>query len=237
MQLAVMPYCGSPPVPAEAIVRWNFDPWLMAVLAAAYIACSRLGARSAPLMASIAVLLVLFASPLCALGSALFSVRVSHHLILTALAAPLIAVALPLARGSVTGWTAGHAVIWWVWHTPTAYAFALASDAGYWLMQGTLLLSAVGFWRAARAAPPPVAVAGLLATMVQMGLLAALLTFSGVPVYGWHLITTEAWGLTPLEDQQLAGLIMWVPGAGAYLGAALWFAGGWFGEQKRLVRT
>lgn len=237
MQPSAIPYCGSPPVPAELLARWNFDPWLIAALAVAYVACRWLGARAAPLAAGFVVLVVLFTSPFCALGSALFSVRVGHHLILTALAAPLIALAFPRGGGSVAGWTAGHAVIWWAWHTPGAYAFALGSDAGYWLMQTTLLVSAVGFWRAVHAAPAPVAVAGLLATMVQMGLLAALLTFAGVPIYAWHMITTQPWGLTPLEDQQLAGLIMWVPGAGAYLGAALWFAGGWLGEHKRPATT
>ena len=220
-------------MPAELLARWNFDPLLFAALAAAYVIGRRCEARPLPLAAGLAILLALFASPLCALGSALFSVRVSHHLILTTLAAPVIAAAFPRGGGSVTAWTAGHAVVWWAWHTPTAYAFALASDAGYWLMQTTLLLSAVGFWRAVRAALPPVAVAGLLATMVQMGLLGALLTFAGMPVYAWHLVTTQPWGLTPLEDQQLAGLIMWVPGAGAYLGAALWLASDWFGQQKR----
>lgn len=237
MQLVAIPYCGSPPLPAELVTRWNFDPLLFAVLAAAYIACRKWGARPAPLTVGFAILLVLFTSPFCALGSALFSVRVGHHLILTALAAPLIALAFPRGGGSVTGWTAGHAVVWWGWHTPAAYGFALASDGGYWLMQVMLLLSAVGFWRAVRAAPAPVAVAGLLATMLQMGLLAALLTFAGVPIYAWHLITTQPWGLTPLEDQQLAGLIMWVPGAGAYLGAALWLASGWFSNQTRPAGT
>lgn len=224
-------------MPAELLARWNLDPFVFAVLATAYGAGRWLGARPGPLVAGLVILLVLFASPFCALGSALFSVRVTHHLILTAVAAPLIAAAFPRGGGSVTAWTAGHAVIWWIWHTPTAYAFALASDAGYWLMQATLLLSAIGFWRAVRGASAPVAIGGLLATMVQMGLLAALLTFSGLPVYAWHFLTTQPWGLTPLEDQQLAGLIMWVPGAGAYLGAALWLASDWFGKQRRPVEA
>ena len=78
---------------------------------------------------------------------ALFSARVTHHLILTTLAAPLIAYALPGARGLVT-WAVVHAGIFWAWHAPQAYSLALASDAGYWFMQLTLLGSAVGLWRA-----------------------------------------------------------------------------------------
>lgn len=237
MQLPAIPYCGSSPLPAELAARWNLDPLLLGTLAAAFVLCRKLGAQPRILAAGFAVLLVIFVSPLCALGSALFSARIVHHLLLTGLAAPLIALAFPRGGGSVATWTIAHAAIWWLWHTPFAYGFALASDAGYWIMQASLLASAIGFWRAVRTAPAPVAVAGLLATTVQMGLLGALLTFAGTPIYAWHLVTTQPWGLTPLEDQQLAGLIMWVPGAGVYLGAALWLAGGWLGERQRPAGT
>jgi putative membrane protein len=54
-----------------------------------------------------------------------------------------------------------------------------------------------------------------------MGALGALITFAGEPLYAPHFATTLAWGLTPLEDQQAGGLIMWAPAAGAYLAAAL----------------
>ena len=59
--------------------------------------------------------------------------------------------------------------------------------------------------------------AGLLATMVQMGLLGALIVFAGRPLYAPHWFSAPAWGLSPLEDQQIAGLVMWVAGSGAYL--------------------
>jgi len=55
-----------------------------------------------------------------------------------------------------------------------------------------------------------------------MGLLGALITFAGTPLYAPHAVSTLAWGLTPLEDQQLAGLVMWAPAAALYLAAALW---------------
>jgi putative membrane protein len=41
-----------------------------------------------------------------------------------------------------------------------------------------------------------------------------------------HLVSTAPWGLSPLADQQLAGLLMWVPAILPYLGVALWLA--WF---------
>jgi putative membrane protein len=92
-------------------------------------------------------------------------------------------------------------------------------------MQISLLGSSVWFWRAVRAAPAPAAVAALVAAMVLMGLLGALLTFAGQPLYAPHFATTTPWGLTPLEDQQTAGLIMWAPAAALYLAAALWRGG------------
>lgn len=237
MPAAAIPYCGAPPLPAELAARWNLDPLLLAGLIAAFLICRRLGARPAPLLGGFAVLFLLFVSPLCALSSSLFAMRVTHHVALTALAAPLIAMALPRGGGRLTGWTIGHAAIFWAWHTPAAYGFALASDSAYWLMQASLLGSAIGLWRAVRMASPPAAVGALLATMVQMGLLGALLTFAATPLYAWHAVTTQLWGLSPLEDQQLAGLIMWVPGAGLYLGAALRRIGGLLGDRQGLARA
>jgi len=46
---------------------------------------------------------------------------------------------------------------------------------------------------------------------IENGFLGALLTFSGRPLYAAYLPTTAAWGLTPLEDQQIGGLGMWIP--------------------------
>jgi cytochrome c oxidase assembly factor CtaG len=57
--------------------------------------------------------------------------------------------------------------------------------------------------------------------MMHTGLLGALLTFSSRVWYPRYSETTEAWGLTPLEDQQLSGLVMWVPPGVVYLFAAL----------------
>jgi putative membrane protein len=57
----------------------------------------------------------------------------------------------------------------------------------------------------------PAALAGVL-TAAQMSLLGALLTLAPRPLFDPHALTTAPWDLSPLEDQQLGGLIMWVPG-------------------------
>ncbi|MCW1430246.1 cytochrome c oxidase assembly protein [Novosphingobium sp. JCM 18896] len=232
-----LPYCGAPPLPVELWDHWNLDPFVIAGLLGAFWAGRALGARMTPWSTGIAILALLFVSPLCALSSALFAMRVAHHVILTGVVAPLLAMALPRAPGSVARWAAAHALAFWLWHAPPIYGEALASDMVYWLMQATLLGSALMFWRAVRAAAPPLAVASLLATMVQMGLLGALLTFTTTPLYAWHLTTTQGWGLSPLADQQLAGLIMWVVGGALYLAAALKVAGGILGGAVRTARA
>ena len=56
---------------------------------------------------------------------------------------------------------------------------------------------------------------------VQMGLLGALITLAPRALYAPHALTTTAWGLTPLQDQQLGGSIMWVPGCVVFLAVAM----------------
>ena len=235
-----IPYCGAAPVPVELLARWNLDPLVLAILLAGFCAVwlrpadAATGRRG---LAALALLAFLFVSPFCALTSALFSARAVHHIALTALAAPLLAALLPARRpaalGELTTWTVVHAGVFWLWHAPAAYAWALSDDAAYWLMQASLLLTAMALWRAILHASVAGAIAALLATMVQMGLLGALLAFSGSAFYAPHLIGPFAWGLSPLADQQLAGLIMWVPGAGLYLGAALALLARWFADERK----
>jgi putative membrane protein len=234
-----MPYCGVAPLPAELWQRWNLDPALIVGLVAAALAYARLAPATAVqrrFWTAWGLAALLFVSPLCALSSALFSVRVVHHALLVAVIAPLLAgssgdrLKLP---GSLALWTGLHALVLWFWHAPQIYGWALSSDLAFWTMQLSLLASAVGFWTAVRRAPEPSAVTMLLLTMIQMGLLGALITFAGAPLYAPHLLSTAAWGYSPLEDQQLAGIIMWAPASALYLGAALFLLGRWFARAER----
>lgn len=236
------PYCGAAPLPGELLSRWNFDPLLLTGLAALALFWHFGIGRDTPerrkwFGAAFGLMLLLFVSPFCALSSALFSARVVHHVLLTAVIAPLLVLSLPPERLRIPGplafWTAAQALVFWAWHAPAFYALALSNDAIYWLMQLSLLGSAVGFWAALRRSSAPAAVAALLVTTVQMGLLGALITFAGSPLYSPHFTTTAPWGLEPLEDQQLAGLIMWAPAAAVYLAAALAVAGRWLAREDR----
>jgi putative membrane protein len=235
-----IPYCGSGPAPDEWLSRWNFDPLLLAALALglALILVRTSGRERVLGTVALLILTVIFVSPLCALSSSLFAARTVHHVLLVAVSAPLLAWTLPRVRiGPLALATAAQAGVFWAWHAPSAYAAALSNDGVYWLMQVSLLGSAAWFWVAVRGASAPAAVAALLLAMVAMGLLGALLTFTGQPIYAPHLLTTADWGLSPLEDQQAAGLIMWVPAAAVYLAAALLILGRWIGPDVRPEAT
>lgn len=226
----VIAYCGPAAIPEDFWIRWNTDPVLAVLLGCLALAVTR--GRSADARAgwcAIGLMVLVFVSPLCALSSALFSARVFHHVLLIAAVAPLLALAFPMRRlGSppLAALVGGHAVILWLWHTPGVYAWGLASVPAYWLMQLSLLGSAWLLWRVIFSSSTQTgpALLALVATVAQMGLLAALIVFAPQPIYMVHFATTLAWGLSPLSDQQLAGLLMWLPASLPYLGIGLWLA-------------
>jgi putative membrane protein len=217
-------------MPGDLWSSWNFDPLLIAVfavMAAGALAMSRKSAaeaaRSPSGVLAVLVLLIAFVSPICALASALFSARIVHHLLLVAAAAPLLALALPtrFARLPLSATFLAHTLVMWVWHAPIPYQWALSSVPVYWLMEVSLFFSAFVMWQGILAARAGPALSALLGSIVQMGMLGALLTFATRPLYEAHATTTLPYGLTPLGDQQLAGLLMWVPAALPYLAVAL----------------
>jgi len=117
-----------------------------------------------------------------------------------------------------------HAAAIWFWHAPGPYVAAVQIPAWHVLEHACFLFSGWLFWwavlRPSRAGVLPAALA-LLFTVMHTGLLGALLSFASDPLYGT--------GPTALADQQLAGLVMWVPGGLAYLAAAAWAAWRWLG--------
>ena len=225
-------YCGPPLVPGEVLARFNLDPVAIGALVALallqlHALRSASGGRRALAAGGWAVAGAAFFSPLCALSVALFSARVGQHMILVLVAAPLIAAGWPRRSGfsarRLAIDTACFGLALWFWHMPAPYAGTFRSDALYWTMHVTLFGSAVLLWRdlihhEAEHAFAPVA-AGLL-TSVHMGLLGAVLTFAGVPLFAQHLATAPLWGMSAMTDQQLGGLLMWVPGIALFIGAA-----------------
>jgi putative membrane protein len=237
-----VPYCGEAPGPQAWLERWNLDPVLLAGLALLALALVRpmAGARERSARLSLrcawGLVVLLYVTPLCALSSAFFTVRVVHHMALVLVLASLLAHGLaPWLRNTpapVGRCTAVAVATFWAWHAPAPYAAALSSVPVYALMQLSLLVTALGFWLAVRRADPLVAIAAILSTMVLTGLLGALITFAGRPLYEPHLASTLAWGVSPLQDQQLAGITMWAPGSIGYLVAALWIGWRWLRADR-----
>jgi cytochrome c oxidase assembly factor CtaG len=116
-----------------------------------------------------------------------------------------------------------HVAVLWAWHVPALYEVALRTPALHAVEHASLLVTAVAFWAVLLRHPPGAVSAMLLlfAATGQSTALGALLTLAAEPSYPGHAHTVAAWELTPLADQQLAGVIMWVVGGMGYLWAAL----------------
>ncbi|WP_294257099.1 cytochrome c oxidase assembly protein [uncultured Sphingomonas sp.] len=134
------------------------------------------------------------------------------------------------ASGAVVA-TLLQAAVLWIWHMPSLFDIALANEAWHAVQHCCFLGSALLFWTAmlgrrgaGASAAADRALAGLclLATSIVTGALGALMAFATSPWYaGYARLAPAPFGLTPAEDQQVAGLIMWVPGGLVHLGAAL----------------
>ena len=133
-----------------------------------------------------------------------------------------------------------HGVALWVWHVPFLFQATLKSDLVHTLQHLSFLFSALLFWWALIHGPQGLmgygaAVLYVFSTAMHSGLLGALLTFATSVWYPAYAQTTASWGLTPLEDQQLGGLIMWVPAGVLYMLAGLALFAGWLRESERRV--
>lgn len=125
----------------------------------------------------------------------------------------------PLAAWSL------HAAVLWIWHAPDLFQASLLDDKLHAIQHLAFVISALMFWTALlglqSAMRRSTAVLYILTTMIHTGMLGALLTFSPHAWYPVYAGRTVAWGLSLLEDQQLGGLIMWVPAGFILLFACL----------------
>jgi putative membrane protein len=135
-----------------------------------------------------------------------------------------------------------HAIAIIAWHVPALYQRTVDSDLAHTLQHSSFLVTALVFWRsvlpgASLRGRYGTAILSLFSTMIYTGGLGALLTLSRTPWYPAYGEAAPLWGLIPLEDQQLAGLIMWVPGGVSYLLATLWLVVAWLeASEARVLR-
>ncbi|MER9770716.1 cytochrome c oxidase assembly protein [Mesorhizobium sp. M0220] len=131
-----------------------------------------------------------------------------------------------------------HGVAIWAWHVPALFEAALGQGALHYAQHASFLGSGLLFWwvllpRPGREQAYGSAVMHLFFTSLHTGLLGVLLLVSPKLWYPENAAGAELWSLSPLEDQQLAGLVMWVPAGLIYGGAALLLAGLWIRSSSR----
>jgi putative membrane protein len=126
----------------------------------------------------------------------------------------------------------------WIWHMPALYDAAVGNEAIHTLQHAMFVGTSALFWwgmlygRYGRAGYGA-AVFYVFLTVVHTGILGAMVTFAGTPLYPIYAAPAAAHGIDQLVDQQRAGLLMWIP-AGLVMtlvGLALFAA--WLGEAER----
>jgi putative membrane protein len=127
-------------------------------------------------------------------------------------------------------------VVLWAWHAPVLFEKTLTSELVHAAQHASFLFASLLFWWAVfqggeRRMGYGMSVIYIFTTAVHSTALGALLTLSPAVWYPDYGDTTAAWGLTPLQDQQLGGLIMWIPSGIVYLVAALWLFSLWLDES------
>jgi putative membrane protein len=135
-----------------------------------------------------------------------------------------------------------HAFAITIWHIPLFYEAALTNELVHFIEHASFHLTALLFWwvvyraREAGRLNYGLGMFFVFTMMMYTGLIGALITFSKQVWYPYYEATAGSWGITPLEDQQLAGAIMWVPGNFIYLIGFLSLMAKWFQsiEQRQV---
>jgi putative membrane protein len=134
------------------------------------------------------------------------------------------------------------AVSLWGWHLPAFYESALRHQSIHSLEHACLFGSAILFWyvlivRSGRHGFGYGAALAYTLTMAAQGtILGIAMAFSPAPWYATYAGTTAAWGITPMQDQELAGLIMWIPASVVYLAATVAVFVSWLAAEERNAR-
>src|ERR1700710_115472 len=208
-------------------------------------------------------LIAALVSPVHWLGEHLFTFHMIEHEILMAVSAPMVVVARPIgvlmwgmpgrvrhrigrmmkSRVGQASWewmsrgttvTTLHAIAIWAWHAPVLFDAAVNSVSLHRLQHLSFFATALLFWWSALwRSDRGVAAWHLFLTMLHTSILGALMALSPRVLYIAQTRVSEAWGLTPLEDQQLAGMVMWIPAGTIYAGAALTLLALWISTSHK----
>jgi cytochrome c oxidase assembly factor CtaG len=192
------------------------------------------------------LLLILAAAPLLVLGTPEVAVlwamparwrgalgRIEHTL-----ARSIVGPAVGGGRGPVLVLVVATGVLW-AWHSPQLYELAAHNDAVHTAEHAAFLVTSILFWatvlrvRASERLGNGLRVLYVFAMTMQGSVLGALLTFARLPLYASHVDAAGRFGFDALADQQLAGLVMWIPPAALYIGVIAYLLVTWFDGLAR----
>jgi cytochrome c oxidase assembly factor CtaG len=244
---------------------WTWNPTVLLIGVCAlviYAAAFRDHRRIGWFASALAVFLLTLLSPLNTLADGyLFSAHMAQHILLLLIVPALLLLSLPrtlsLAAGPrvfahpLIGWFAGVGAMWF-WHAPALCNAAVASRPVHALQTVSLLVLGGVFWRQILAPreeerlSPPRAIFYLFSACVACSVLGIIITFSPVAVcsiysmqpndpLGMLPTVRNGWGFSPERDQQIGGLLMWVPMCLIYLIAILAQLARWFAEPTNLA--
>lgn len=234
---------------------WDWEPSVVvgcAMLAIGYLAMVRQRLNRAPyFLAGVVLLLLDLVSPIDTIADrTLFSAHIVQHFFLALVIPPLLLLGTPAFKlGVLTKLerAVGQPPISWLlgvgtmlaWHIPAFFNAALANDGLHIFQHLSFLVTGVIFWwpivgpLQARHLPALGAVAYLFSACACCSLLGAFLTFTPVGLYPAYLNPhPNYWGLDPQSDQQLGGMLMWVPGCFVYLSGILATVTRWYAAER-----
>jgi putative membrane protein len=203
------------------------------------------------------VLALSLGPPLDEWSNVSFAAHMTQHELMMIVAAPLLVAARPLgtlmwglpksvgvvitsaAVRRIGTWLSAplvawilHAVVLWAWHAPVAFEAGLHTVPVHWLQHASFFAAAMIYWwsvfsSSARGTQKALAMVSVFTTAIHTALLGMLLTFSSHVWYATYTQTHNPWALSAIEDQQLGGLIMWVPGGVIFIVAAMVVGAAW----------
>jgi putative membrane protein len=245
---------------------WTWDPAAVLLGSAAtvlYVAAWGRHRRVGYFAGGLGLLLFTLMSPINTLADGfLFSAHMLQHIVLLLLVPALLLMGLPRSlslstrpgwlRSPCCGWVAGVGAMW-LWHAPALCNAAVSSRPVHALQTVSLLVLGGAFWgpilapREDERLSPPGAVLYLFTACVTCSVLGIIITFSPVTICSVYAtspadplgvlpLIRSGWGLTPERDQQIGGLLMWVPMCLVYLIAIFAQVARWFAEGASPAR-
>jgi cytochrome c oxidase assembly factor CtaG len=192
--------------------------------------------RISALAGAAAVIAGVLLPPLAVMGQQLFAAHMAQHLLLITLAAPLAVLGGVRIRLSPIAAWALFVGIFLFWHWPAAFQWAAGVWAGQMLEFASILLAAMAFWSVALGEGPLNDGARALYVMtaaIVTDLPGVVMLFAPRAICVMPGENASAFHLTPLADQQLAGILMWVPANLVFFGIATFLFARWIGLSPR----